>query len=462
MVHHRLPKHAGKPAAGPPATARARPCMPLLCPYLLLSAVMLLLLTCPLFAQTPSPRPADPIDALIADLGGDSWRTRQKAQEELVEMGEVVRPRLLEILRQTHDEEVRTRAQAALRQLDQRRATGASLLSLHLKNASPQQVFAELARQSGVFLRTDPPNLWEARPATGIDLDIDRQPFWAALRQINGKLNFGLIGSEQELLIADTSRNGLLPPLNTARLAISGPFLILGTFVNTNRSVELNQPQNIRRSGSVQFLLLAEPKIRLLQYSSAARLELAQDEKGNSLLVPAVVGEYMQPAHSAALYLNAPLLLPADPGQRIARLKGAVRLAVQSRSQQAEVANVLAQPSAWRSVAGRRFLFQQARQLADSYQVQVRLYRGGWNPGEWDARLPASGFKLLDADGIPLTPLRPTWGAGLDQIELTMQFRRQPWAGGQRPGEPAKLVWEVPVEMRPISVPFEFTDLPLP
>jgi len=53
-------------------------------------------------------------------------------------------------------------------------------------------------------------------------------------------------------------------------------------------------------------------------------------------------------------------------------------------------------------------------------------------------------------------------GGGPDQMDIDIQFQRQNWNGTENAGEPVKLLWEVPVETKEISVPFEFTDLPLP
>jgi hypothetical protein len=43
---------------------------------------------------------------------------------------------------------------------------------------------------------------------------------------------------------------------------------------------------------------------------------------------------------------------------------------------------------------------------------------------------------------------------------ITLTFGRESWAGGA--GEPARLIWEMPLETGEIEVPFEFSDLPLP
>src|SRR5215212_6317294 len=101
-------------------------------------------------ATLPTTRPlADEarIEQLIRELSADAWQTRQKAQDALVQYGLDIRPRLSTVLRDTKDEEARTRVEAALRQIEENRTTGASLITLHMKNAKPAEVFAEISRQ---------------------------------------------------------------------------------------------------------------------------------------------------------------------------------------------------------------------------------------------------------------------------------------------------------------------------
>src|SRR5688500_18659810 len=88
------------------------------------------------------------IEQLINELAADTWQSRQTAQDTLVQYGPDIRPRLSALLRETKDEEVRTRVEAALRQIEENRTPGASLITLQMKGASPKEVFAEISRQA--------------------------------------------------------------------------------------------------------------------------------------------------------------------------------------------------------------------------------------------------------------------------------------------------------------------------
>src|SRR5207237_6920798 len=88
------------------------------------------------------------------------------------------------LLKETNDEEARTRVEAALRQIEENRITGASLITLHMKGAKPAEVFAEISRQASAELRPSPVNLWESKSWPTFDIDIDRQPFWEVIGDV--------------------------------------------------------------------------------------------------------------------------------------------------------------------------------------------------------------------------------------------------------------------------------------
>lgn len=415
-------------------------------------------------AHASSPDTAKEMESLIADLSSDSWQVRQKAQDGLAQLGPQVRPRLTQLLQQTNDEEVRTRAEAILRQVDETRNTGASLITMHLKQASPKKVFAELSRQAGADLHPDPLNLWDSRRWPAIDVDIDNQPFWLALKEVCQKLDVTLHGNGWSRDMVITDRNAGTQIWGAAPFVVQGPFLFLANHINSGISVDLHQPNNVSRETHLQILVFAEPKIRVLQGSYVARLEQVLDEKGNSLMMQRLTPDGMQPVVNWFWNLSVSLAPPPNAGRRIAKLKGSARYLIQTRAERAEIPDVLAARNVSKVVAGRRFVLKEVRRNGDAYTVHLTLYRTGWAPAEWSLLYPYNFFKLEDAKGRPLyrVPRAGGGGAGGDQLDITLTFRRQTWLEDEDLGEPAKLVWEVPTESKTVTVPFEFNDLPLP
>jgi hypothetical protein len=90
--------------------------------------------------------------SLIQQLDSDDWHAREAAQRQLLDIGQPVR-----------SDEQRSRAEAILYQLDQRRPDVPTLITLHQRNANPRDVFAQIADQAKVPIRIWPDTLWAPR-----------------------------------------------------------------------------------------------------------------------------------------------------------------------------------------------------------------------------------------------------------------------------------------------------------
>jgi len=423
-------------------------------------------------AQTtrPTTRPAsgpainDPrIEQLVGQLAADDWQSRQKAQDALVQYGLDIRPRLSALLKETKDEEVRTRVEAALRQIEENRTTGASLITLHMKRAKPAEVFAEISRQASAEIRSTPMNLWETKSFPAIDIDLDRQPFWQAIGDVCNK--FGVSPQSNmamEMVIGDKSAGPKL--WGEAPSVISGPFLVVCAYINRSHSIDLNQAKNVRRSCTVQFMIYPEPKMRVLQGTHSVRIEEAVDENGNSLAIPGLAPDMGFNTNTWPWNMSASLMPQVNTGQKIAKLRGAGRFVIQTRSAQTEIGDIQNVRGVSKVVGGKKFTLKEVRKQGNQYVAMMTLYRAGWSVNEWNYMMyPQQTFRMVDARGVPLMRLgNGSSGGGPDQMDIDIQFQRQNWNGTENAGEPVKLLWEVPVETKEISVPFEFTDLPLP
>ena len=393
------------------------------------------------------------VEKLLAELGGDSWQARERAQQALSLRGPSISARLLEVLAETRDEEIRTRVQAVLRQIEEQRSTGPSPISLHLQGANPAQVFGEVGRQAYTELRPIPGDLWTSRPWEVVDVEFNRRPFWEVLRDLCGRWGVSLANGngDGELGISRDYAGGVM---GKAPVSISGPFMVVVGQIRTYRSVDLNQPRNVSRSTSLQLRVYVEPKVRVLQGASIATVLEAVDEKGNSLVVPGARNDGMHSSGTWLWHLHAPLMVQADSGRQLARLKGEARFVVQTHSQRAEIPDVLNARNVSRTAGGRSLAIKEIVQLNGMYIVYVNVQR----ESEGTLFYPMSSFRLVDAAGRALRMINQPVPSG-GQIEL--RFQGSP-SDGEVVGPPAKLIWEVPLESREVIVPFEFGNLPLP
>jgi hypothetical protein len=97
------------------------------------------------------------IDDAINQLSSDDWKARQSATQRLIQLADDALPRLQHVADTATDDEVRTRAAAAVAQIEENKITGASLVTLHLKDAPAAQAFAELAHQARAAHPPPPP-----------------------------------------------------------------------------------------------------------------------------------------------------------------------------------------------------------------------------------------------------------------------------------------------------------------
>src|SRR3954469_13992589 len=252
--------------------------------------VLLMFAPLPATAQTrPATQPS--IDTLIRQLSAPNWKDRESAQAAIVRMGSPVRERLQQLARDRHaDDETRGRAEAALRQIADDQETGGSIITLHLRDALPRDIYAEVSRQCGTELLPAEPNLWDAHPWQRQTVDLDQQPFWAAMKQLQAKTNIELAQWGETLRLVEHNGGDVQ---TRGPSQISGPFLIIANHVDRSQSIDLaaGDPETktypaAEKQFSVQLAVFAEPKLRVLQAPMAAHIEEAVDDKGNSL-VPA-------------------------------------------------------------------------------------------------------------------------------------------------------------------------------
>jgi hypothetical protein len=417
------------------------------------------------------PAPADPrIEAAIRQLSADAWRERQAAQDVLVGFGDDAVPRLREVEKAAEDDEVRTRAAAALAQIERNAQLGGSMVTLHVKEASPKDVFAEIAKQAHCELHPFPRNLWDMNRGRGfggpgnakLTLDFDRVPFWTAFREACTKSGVYAqqVGPDGGMGLTQGSS-----PYWNGPNVINGPFMVVANRIYRSDAIELANPASVQHDFQLSLVAFVEPKIHVVQSSYNVRIDEAVDDKGNSLVFNEPTPEGKSTARQWMRNLNARLKYPAErPGKRIVRLRGGMRFVVQTRSETFEVPDVMKAKNVQKTIAGRRILLKEVKKAGEQYEVQTTVYRAGLSPAEWNAmNYPGAAIRLLDKDGKALSSRGWGGGGGPDEMSYNWTFARDAWGGGEdKAGEPFRLVWEIPTETRPMDVEFKFQDLPMP
>ena len=333
-------------------------------------------------------------------------------------------------------------------------------ITLHLNNVHPRDIFVKLAPQTGATFRPSPAGLWEGKEWPAVSIDLENVSFWKAIEQVSGKTGLYIQRGqvERNFFVVNEPAAGKL--WTTYPTSENGPFLFsLQSLDRVHRNDMV--AGEITRQVNVRMILYTEPKLRVLKVAQQATVSEAIDELGNKL-APAPNPMAQAMGGTWGWWLTARMALPENVGEHIAALRGSARLTVQTASESVEVPDIATAENVQRSVAGHKLVVKNVRSRGETYTVSLSVTRDPKKPGGWgDINLSAT-FRLVDANGIPLS--RRNYGGGTnlgDHTELNLMFGRDDW-NGEGAGPPAKLIWEVPTATAEVDAPFEFVDVPLP
>lgn len=465
---------------------------------LCVAALLLLPLPVTAAAESPATRPAasgpartvDPADVLRR-LASDDWKQRQAAERELVQLGEDALPAIDAMLKGTGpvgsprlDAETRARLEGARRQIAEARAMGTTYVTLHLKDAAPADAVAALAKAARGPLRTYPDNLFDHGQWPRVTLELDRVPFWDALRQLCDRLGLAPNGWNDGVRLMPNGGDGegqFDGPSST-----DGPFLIVANEVHHNRSVRLAAGAAAARAEEddfgVQFAAFAEPKLTVLSCTETVVLDEAVDDRGNSLRPDEEAGPAPEEPgvfvtnRGTVWDLQAPLRYPAkNPGTKIAKLRGSVTFTIQSAAETIEIDDPLrATAATTRAVNGVTIEIQPLRKEQGAgggegkgWELKLSLTGGVTIPGlgRPDAvQLTVQhGLRLLDDKGRALRT-RSFGSTSTDghRTDYRLVYIASRDEDGEPSGDPAKLVWEIPTGTKQRKAKFELKDLPMP
>jgi len=398
--------------------------------------------------QPSTTRPSTSVpsaDELVRQLSGNDWRQRRQATDELVRLGADAEPLLEELIRRSPTEEGRKNAEAARELIRDERMLGPSLITLHVARASPREVFAEISRQCGAAMHPSPQGLWDEKGWPTLTLDLDRQSFWEVMRELGERLDVHCLPEDSHGV--RLMRGAWAPDGITA----SGPFLVAADVINTRRRL------------MVGVSLYAEPKITLVRIERL-RFDGAIDDNGNALM-PLTPRPLNFTVRSGSWRVYATLQHPAREGDKIASFKGSLTVAVQTRGENWDVPEPLDMRAVTRLVDGIPVTLLRfgPKPSSDGYQLQARVPDGWANRLTMEQIMESMRTRLhvFDDFGAALS-LHDLSEHGLgDGISFDLEFVADPHPDGTPTGKPARLVWEVPVETRRLTVPFEFKDLPI-
>lgn len=400
----------------------------------------------------------DPVQ-LLRQLGDPDWHVRQKAIDILVQGGENAKPFIQSLVEKATSDEARKNAQAALSEIDENRRVGTSYLTLHFKNAPAREVFAEISRQCFAPLLTAPDNLFQQESFPTVSVDVDHQPFWTVVPRICQQLGVDFRHFKGGMRLM---RSGGMQTDGISR--IEGPFLVVATQVSFSRTRSFASKAEQTQFG-MQVAVYPEPKLNVLRGSGAIQIEQAVDSNGNSLLPEGAAGNRIWGGFMGfgGWGLYAPLHYPRNVGTRIARFKGTTAFVIQVESQKVEIPDLGNFQPTTRFIYNMPVSFDGFKKEGDVWRLHLRINQPNFGGSEWQQFMEGvqNRLEVLDVAGNALDRRGMSTSSNNAAMDMSLDFVRSNNVTGQISGDPVRLIWEVPVKTRELTVPIEFKDLPL-
>ncbi|MGA2499580.1 MAG: HEAT repeat domain-containing protein [Tepidisphaeraceae bacterium] len=440
-------------------------------------------LTASALAQQPGTRPATQpsaaqIEPLIKQLGDENFRTRQEAEDKLVDIGDAAKPFLTRLLAETRDPEVRSRVESALREISRKSPAEPTLVSLHIKNAPMSLAVTELSRQVGTDINVWPPGNFGGVQKT-VTIDVDHQPFWEVVRQACAQSGWGPErwgnGRNNVLTLSPNGGNWGKRPAT-----MQGQFMVMAANVQRHETLDFGDPNNPSRQYSLYVHVCADPKMHIIRANNILEVSRAVDEKGNSLVVKQEGYTGFNSGNQNPWFweLQAPLQLRPDIGKKLVEFKGVAKFSAQTKTERWEFENPMKIKNEQKKLQNDTVTLTVKSVAAspnnNGVEVQIGVSvksKGGLNifarpePQQQnpltDYSMLQQNIRMVDAKGRQFQFSGGGGGGGATSWDYSFNFQPRD-ANGQQIGEPAKLIWELPLEVKEIAVPVEFKDLPLP
>lgn len=409
-------------------------------------------------ATQPTTQPSPQVQALIDDLTSDSFETRQDATKKLIELGQSVEPQLRAALAGDLSDEARARVTAALRGIQERKDFGPSIITLHYKNAPLTTILNDFSAQAGADLGVRRPEIVSFLGNRKGSVDLDHVSFWAALETISqiSNLHPEMYNGNSQMMLGNSGWMNM----DSDHSVVSGAFIISPQ--SSTFSIMYTRGGG-NASLSLNMYVVAEPKLHIVGNINQDWLKECVDDKGHSLMSGGQQPMYFNQSHWW-WQLNANLAQPAGIGSKIAKLKGEMKVAVETKSEVFLLNNLPQAQNVAKTIGTTTLTIEQCVVNGSQCSLHLSVNRPNTNRNNpWAAMQETlADVQVLDADDRPLQQNGSSYSMPTP-TKFEAQVEYTPTGNNGRPtGPPAKLRWEAPTETENRTVTFELDNLELP
>jgi hypothetical protein len=468
--------------------------------FAIMSAVLVLWVA---LGQLPQAEANSTPAALARQLGAPRFADRQAAALELERIGSPALP-ALRAARQSRDMEIKTRAQTLLVKIETGLLTQPTSVRLDFDGATLSEVATSLSSQTGFKIALYPQNLPRGKNQRVTIRHSNGQTFWKALDELCDVASLqynpgmqGFAGHQDQVFALTEAVIQTLTPISD-----HGPFRVRLLGIDYSRRLSYlaggndmgivpAPPRPAVRVGqgrargsqarliphtAVQFgaqlVVAAEPRLALAPRGEPRLLE-ALDDHGNSLIPAGRQSQsgnyrnYFGAPHGPVMETLIPLQRPADPGDTIKTLRGAIPVSVSCRRPGPLIVPLENSVGKTFENSDTELTVHSVRALPDSRQTLVELSIKANGPDSPVSAEPESYSSLF-----------PRGGQEQLQIDvLDTNERLMPWFQSIADAENSRVTLTVtsslrsaaPKELRyysvartDVEIPFEFSGIPMP
>ena len=332
-------------------------------------------------------------------------------------------------------------------------------ITLQATGVAPEEAFRQLGEMAGIAFETSEQRLWSdpQRPGS-IDLDIQDQPFWLAVKQICDQANVQVMNDNRPAVRLYSGGNRGL--WTDSIVVSSGPVVFVVNGVERNTRTDLRDPVKISREARINIQTFIDPRVRLVQGQKPVAVSEAVDDKGQSLKQqsPDSTGTFQS---AWMIHHNLTLALPEELGTRLVKVAGEANFLIDEKTETLEVAIPLEKPVT-RKIGGFPLVLSEVKKEGNTYRVKATYNRGSGDKAKYakTQSLLSDLIRRLELrDEAGNTWRTQGWGSSTSDTERSYDLHMS--RDNNEEGEATKVIWPLPTEVREVSFPFEFTDLPL-
>ena len=424
-------------------------------------------------APVSDPQTTAKVNTLIDRLADPDWKARKRATDELERLGEPAEPALKESLaRKDLLPDARTAIEVLLRQAADRKRSGATLVTLEMKQVEPLKAITAILEQGNLGLTPEAKELLSQLSSAKVDVQLDRQPLWSALAKVGKDAGVGFTGLNE----SNVAMAALSDP-NGGTDKIAGPAADDGPFALCIQRVEVtirkvkdfagvrggggNPMANAFVSPPVRLSVAAwaEPRVKPGAWMLDAIPECTTD-KGKTLNAQIYsYGRNAKTNDGSSTYVT--ISGDTEGAKLITQMTVKARFVLNWNTETFEVDNCQAANELTKIVGGNRVVLKSMKKIAnDNWTYEVVIHRDNRTPEDWTALqqiVDRAGCRVVDADGKALQQRGSGSSWGGDELRINGTLAQVNGAG-----EPKKLTWELPGKIEMLPATFTYKNIPLP